>query len=141
MILDSRTLRSTPESGDRAGYDGHKRTKGAKLHAVVDTLGHLLAVSVTPAIEQDRAQVGALVKAVQEVTGEHRVCRGCVRGSGLDRGAPCHRGSRPWHPVGGGKAHWGQEGLCAPAPPLGGGTLLRLGHALPLPGQGLRGIA
>ncbi|WP_152548778.1 transposase, partial [Kozakia baliensis] len=31
-ILDSRTLRSTPESGSRAGYDGAKRKKGSKLH-------------------------------------------------------------------------------------------------------------
>jgi transposase len=69
-ILDSRTLRSTPESGARAGYDGAKRQKGSKLHAVVDTLGHLLALHVTPANEQDRAQVGQLAAAVQAVTGE-----------------------------------------------------------------------
>src|ERR687885_645441 len=69
-ILDSRTLRSTPESGSRAGYDGAKRQKGSKLHAAVDTLGHLLALHVTPANEQDRAQVGLLAAAVQEVTGE-----------------------------------------------------------------------
>lgn len=31
-IIDSRTLRSTPESGERAGYDGGKRKKGSKLH-------------------------------------------------------------------------------------------------------------
>jgi transposase len=43
-ILDSRTLRSTPESGARAGWDGHKRTRGSKLHLAVDTLGHLLAL-------------------------------------------------------------------------------------------------
>jgi hypothetical protein len=30
-ILDSRTLRSSPESGARARYDGAKRKKGAKL--------------------------------------------------------------------------------------------------------------
>jgi transposase len=48
-ILDSRTLRSTPESGERAGYDGAKRKKGSKLHLAVDTLGHLLALHVTPA--------------------------------------------------------------------------------------------
>ena len=29
-ILDSRTLRSTPESGARAGYDGAKRQKGSR---------------------------------------------------------------------------------------------------------------
>jgi len=69
-ILDSRTLRSSPESGHRAGYDGAKRKKGSKVHAAVDTLGHLLALHVTPADEQDRAQVEELAEAVQEATGE-----------------------------------------------------------------------
>ena len=36
----------------------------------VDTLGHLLALKVTPANEQDRAQVAALSQAVQEATGQ-----------------------------------------------------------------------
>jgi transposase len=35
-ILDSRTLQSTPESGERGGYDGAKRKKGSKVHAAVD---------------------------------------------------------------------------------------------------------
>ena len=69
-ILDSRTLRSTPESGARAGYDGHKRKNGSKVHMAVDTLGHLLALIVTPADAQDRAQVTELAQAVQEATGE-----------------------------------------------------------------------
>ena len=69
-IFDSRTLRSSPESGHRAGYDGAKRKKGSKVHAAVDTLGHLLALHVTAADEQDRAQVEELAKAVQEATGE-----------------------------------------------------------------------
>jgi transposase len=69
-VLDSRTLRSTPESGARAGYDGAKRTKGSKLHMAVDTLGHLLALHVTPADENDRAAVGMLAEAVQDATGE-----------------------------------------------------------------------
>jgi transposase len=68
-IFDSRTLQSTPESGHRAGYDGAKRRKGSKIHAAVDTLGNLLALRVTAASEQDRAQVGELAEAVQEVTG------------------------------------------------------------------------
>jgi len=71
MILDSRTLQSTPESGARGGYDGAKRRKGSKVHAAVDTLGHLLALHVTAADEQDRAQVEALAETVQEMTGEH----------------------------------------------------------------------
>ena len=69
-IFDGRTLQSTPESGSRAGYDGHKRRKGSKVHMAVDTLGHLLALLVTPANEQERAQVAELAEHVQEATGE-----------------------------------------------------------------------
>ena len=69
-VLDSRTLRSSPESGERAGYDGAKPKKGSKLHMAVDTLGHLLALHVTPADADDRAQVGRLAKAVQAATDE-----------------------------------------------------------------------
>jgi transposase len=69
-IFDGRTLQSTPESGARAGYDGYKRKKGSKVHLAVDTLGHLLALHVTPANEQERAQVAELAQAVQEVTGQ-----------------------------------------------------------------------
>ena len=69
-VLDSRTLRSTPESGHRGGYDGHKRKKGSKVHAAVDTLGHLLALRVSPANEDDRKEVGKLCEEIQEATGE-----------------------------------------------------------------------
>lgn len=68
-ILDSRTLQSTPESGPRAGYDGAKRKRGSKVHMAVDTLGHLLALHVTAADAQDRAQVAQLAEQVQDVTG------------------------------------------------------------------------
>jgi transposase len=68
-IFDSRTLQSSPESGEQAGYDGHQRKKGSKVHLAVDTLGHPLALLVTPANEQDRAQVAALAQAVQAATG------------------------------------------------------------------------
>ncbi len=71
VVLDSRTLQSTPETGARAGYDGAKRRKGSKVHAVVDTLGHLLALHVTAADEQDRAQVETLAEAVQQITDEN----------------------------------------------------------------------
>src|SRR5215468_10853910 len=60
VVLDGRTVQSTPESGARAGYDGHKRRNGSKVHVAVDTLGHLLAVRVTAASEQERAQVADL---------------------------------------------------------------------------------
>jgi transposase len=68
-VLDARTLQSTPESGGRAGYDGAKKRNGSKVHMAVDTLGHLLALTVTAANEQDRAQVAALTAKLQAVTG------------------------------------------------------------------------
>lgn len=71
VVLDSRTLQSTPESGARAGFDGHKKRKGSKVHAAVDTLGHLLALKVTPANEQDREQVEQLARSVQDATGQN----------------------------------------------------------------------
>jgi transposase len=67
-IFDSRSLQSTPESGERAGYDGHKRKRGSKTHIAVDTLGHLLVLYVTPANAPDRTQVEVLARQVQEVT-------------------------------------------------------------------------
>jgi transposase len=70
-ILDSRTLRSTPESGSRGGYDGHKGKKGSKVHAAVDTLGHLLALRVSPANEDDRKEVSKLSEEIQEAIQEN----------------------------------------------------------------------
>ena len=70
VVLDGRTLQSTPESEHRAGGDGAKRRKGSKAHIAVDTLGQLLSVVITPANEQERAQVGELCRQVQELTGQ-----------------------------------------------------------------------
>ena len=80
VVMDARTLRSTPERGTRAGYDGHKRTKGSKAHMAVDTLGHLLALRVTAASEQERAEVERLAADVQEAAG------GSVELAYVDRG-------------------------------------------------------
>ena len=63
-------MQSTAESGARAGYDGHKKRNGSKVHLAVDTLGQLLAVVVTPANEQERAQVAELAELVQDATGD-----------------------------------------------------------------------
>lgn len=70
VVLDSRTLRSSVESGARAGYDGYKRKRGSKIHIAVDTAGRMLTLRVSPADEQDRSHVGALCEAVQQATGE-----------------------------------------------------------------------
>jgi transposase len=48
----------------------NKKRKGSKVHIAVDTLGCLLALKITPANEQDRAQVADLTRRVQEVTGD-----------------------------------------------------------------------
>ncbi|MGF6537284.1 transposase [Paraburkholderia youngii] len=82
VILDGRTRQSTCESGARAGYVGYKRKKGSKVHMVVDTLGQLLAVHVTPANEQERAgwRTGASGPAGHGPDGQ-----GGVRGSGIYR--------------------------------------------------------
>jgi transposase len=83
-IFDSRTLQSTPESGGRTGYDGAKRKRGSKVHLAVDTLGHLLALHVTPASEQDRAQVATLAAQVQEVTGDQPAQAAAEQGMQLE---------------------------------------------------------
>lgn len=69
-IIDSRTLQSTPESGHRAGYDGHKKKQGSKVHLVVDTLGQLLTLQVTAANVQDRALVAEMAEKLQDATDE-----------------------------------------------------------------------
>jgi transposase len=53
------------------GYDGAKRKRGSKLHLAVDTLGHLLALHVTPARPDDRAEAGRLVRTAQSTTGQN----------------------------------------------------------------------
>ncbi|RMH64828.1 MAG: IS5 family transposase [Bacteroidetes bacterium] len=52
-IIDAQSTRSTAQGGD-TGFDAGKKVKGRKRHLVVDTLGLLLAVSVTAASVQDR---------------------------------------------------------------------------------------
>jgi transposase len=95
VILDSRTVQSTPESGARAGFDGHKKRKGSKVHIAVDTLGHLLALAVTPANEQDRAQGGQLAEAVQAEVEEPQRFRKVGRSCRLDRSLLFFAGRSP----------------------------------------------
>ncbi len=52
-VLDSQATRHSPQGGE-AGFDAGKKVKGRKRHLVVDTLGLLLAVTVTAASVQDR---------------------------------------------------------------------------------------
>jgi len=52
-VIDAQSTRGSPQGGEN-GYDAGKKVKGRKRHLVVDTLGLLLAVSVTAASVQDR---------------------------------------------------------------------------------------
>ena len=70
-IIDSRFASSTPESGSEAAYNGAKRKSGMKIHAVVDTLGHLMALCVSAGNVDGRAAVWELCESVQEVTGQN----------------------------------------------------------------------
>lgn len=53
-IVDSQSVRSSDHAGPR-GYDAGKNVKGRKRHILVDTLGLLLWVRVTPADVSEKA--------------------------------------------------------------------------------------
>jgi len=53
-ILDSQSVRSADHGGQR-GYDAGKKIRGRKRHILVDTLGLLLWVCVTPAEVSEQA--------------------------------------------------------------------------------------
>lgn len=52
-VIDSQSTRGSPQGG-HLGFDAGKKVKGRKRHLLVDTLGLLLAVTVTAASVQDR---------------------------------------------------------------------------------------
>ncbi len=59
-ILDSQSVKSDPHGGG-VGYDAAKQIKGRKRHILVDTLGLLLGVWVTPANVTERAGAQGLL--------------------------------------------------------------------------------
>lgn len=68
-IIDAQSTRSTAQGGN-TGFDAGKKVKGRKRHLVVDTLGLLLAVTITAASVQDRdAAADVVAQACTKVPG------------------------------------------------------------------------
>jgi len=61
-VIDAQSTRGSPQGGE-TGYDAGKKVKGRKRHLIVDTLGLVLAVSVTAASVQDRDGAHPVVAA------------------------------------------------------------------------------
>ncbi|MEA3643619.1 MAG: IS5 family transposase, partial [Lamprobacter sp.] len=73
-IIDSQSVKGTPESYEDSGFDGNKKVKGRKRHIVVDVIGCLLAVYVSAANVADSTAARdvlillfAVVKTVQRI--------------------------------------------------------------------------
>lgn len=62
-ILDSQTVRSADHGGE-TGYDAAKKTNGRKRHLLVDTLGWVLGVFLTPASTPEREGARLLLAKV-----------------------------------------------------------------------------
>ena len=62
-ILDSQSVKSDSHGGI-VGYDAAKRIKGRKRHLLVDTLGLLLGIEITPADVPEREGAQALLARV-----------------------------------------------------------------------------
>jgi transposase len=64
-IVDAQSVHESAEGvvpAATSGYDSHKNVNGRKRHLLVDTLGLLIAVVVTPASAQDRAGAAVVLK-------------------------------------------------------------------------------
>jgi transposase len=64
-IVDAQSVRESAEGvvpAATSGYDQHKNVNGRKRHLLVDTMGLLIAVAVTPANTADRAGAAMVLK-------------------------------------------------------------------------------
>ncbi len=121
--------------GVRGGYDEANRRKESKVHVAVDTLDHLLALTVTPADQGDRDQVAPLAEQVQQITGS------TVELAYVDQGytGPNAADAAQQHGIRLEVVkHPSQTRLRAASAPKGRRTQLRQGRTLQTPGPGLR---
>jgi transposase len=69
-VMDSQSVRAAETVGRATrGWDGGKKVAGRKRHIVVDTMGLLLAVLVTPAPTQDRVASRSLLRRLRDTAG------------------------------------------------------------------------
>lgn len=66
-IIDSQSVKGSAQGGEY-GYDAGKKVKGRKRHILVDVLGLILALVITPASVQDR---DGAVPVVEQASLEH----------------------------------------------------------------------
>ena len=67
-VIDAQSVHESAEGvvpAATSGFDHHKKVNGRKRHLLVDTLGLLVAVAVTPASTPDRAGAALVLKAAR----------------------------------------------------------------------------
>jgi transposase len=70
-VMDSQSVRAAETVGRATrGWDGGKKVAGRKRHIVVDTMGLLVAVLVTPASTQDRVAARSLLRRLCGIGGK-----------------------------------------------------------------------
>lgn len=73
-IIDSQSVKGTPESVVGSGFDGGKLVKGRKRHILVDTMGYLITVQVHSArINDGKAAPAVLEKLFRTNDGIRRI--------------------------------------------------------------------
>ena len=64
-IIDSHSVKTTAVAGSR-GYDGGKKINGRKRHIVVDTLGLIWSLAVTPANESEEGGAAPVLSMLRD---------------------------------------------------------------------------
>jgi transposase len=137
-VLDSQSAKSS-EGGHAIGYDAGKRVRGRKRHLLVDTCGLLLRAVVHSASVQDRAGAKLVLAGISTLFpllglvwvdgGYVNVVDASLIGWAREQGEPGQRRGAPQRR---------RERVPGAAPPVGGGTDLRLADEVQTVGTRLR---